>query len=71
MAAAGGTTPSPCIHERAWGCVCARAGGSSVAATVDEVLPNAATFQLLREDHTLGNILRMCVCACERSGVVM
>ena len=32
-----------------------------VSATKDEQLTNAAVFQVLREDHTLGNIVRMSV----------
>lgn len=36
-------------------------GMPKVSMAVDEKMPNAATFKLAREDHTLGNLLRMCV----------
>ena len=31
----------------------------------DEKLPNAATFTLMREDHTMGNLIRMCAAPSE------
>ncbi len=34
-------------------------GVCRVSASKDVQLPNAAVFQFLREDHTLGNLIRM------------
>jgi hypothetical protein len=36
--------------------------GPRVTSVADGKMANAATFTFLREDHTLGNMLRMCVC---------
>ena len=38
--------------------------GPRVTSVADGKMANAATFTFLREDHTLGNMLRMCV-ACQ------
>jgi hypothetical protein len=38
--------------------------GPRVTSVADGKMANAATFTFLREDHTLGNMLRMCVCVC-------
>jgi hypothetical protein len=35
--------------------------GPRVTSVADGKMANAATFTFLREDHTLGNMLRMCV----------
>ncbi|RKO90429.1 DNA-directed RNA polymerase, partial [Blyttiomyces helicus] len=34
-------------------------GQKKLSMTKDTKIPNAATFTILKEDHTLGNILRM------------
>ena len=36
--------------------------GPRVTSVADGKMANAATFTFLSEDHTLGNMLRMCVC---------
>ncbi len=50
-----------CVTLCAIACACVRLCASRVSATKDDLLPNAAVFQFLREDHTLGNLIRMCV----------
>jgi DNA-directed RNA polymerase II subunit RPB11 len=34
-------------------------GSQKMYMTIDEKMPNAATFKVLREDHTVGNLVRM------------
>lgn len=34
-------------------------GAAKITVSVDERLANAATFRVLKEDHTIGNLLRM------------
>mmetsp|Transcript_175046 Transcript_175046/g.425936 ORF Transcript_175046/g.425936 Transcript_175046/m.425936 type:complete len:135 (-) Transcript_175046:493-897(-) len=34
-------------------------GVKKITATVDERLANASTFRVMREDHTVGNLVRM------------
>ena len=40
-------------------CACAAYSASRVTVTPDTRVPNAATLVIEREDHTLGNMLRM------------
>lgn len=37
------------------------AGVKKVIATKDEKAANAYVYKVMREDHTLGNLMRMCV----------
>ena len=37
-------------------------GESKLTYAKDEKIPNAALFRINREDHTVGNVLRMYVC---------
>ena len=43
-------------------------GMAKITITPDEKIVNAALFVVAREDHTVGNLLRMCVVACALAG---